>query len=132
MIASVLGGDVKSHSGKVLAAAPAPGMKYKHYAPSCECVVANDIASAVECYVKEQKAGKTPVILCRGEHTGELGGCRFIDLGRGDTEVCRNIYSALHKGEKIADFIICEDLGAQGVAASVMNRVNKAAGGKRV
>ena len=91
MIASVLGGDVKSHSGKVLAAAPAPGMKYKHYAPSCECVVANDIASAVECYVKEQKAGKTPVILCRGEHTGELGGCRFIDLGRGDAEVCRNI-----------------------------------------
>ncbi len=132
MIASVLGGDVKSHSGKVLAAAPAPGMKYKHYAPECECVVAESISSAEECYKKVKERGGNPVILCRSEHTAELGGCRFIDLGADDAQVCRNIYSALHKGEKIADFIICEDLGTQGVAASVMNRVNKAAGGKRV
>ena len=107
-------------------------MKYKHYAPVCECVVAESISSAQECYKKVKERGGNPVILCRSEHTAELGGCRFIDLGADDAQVCRNIYSALHKGEKIADFIICEDLGTQGVAASVMNRVNKAAGGKRV
>ena len=132
MIAAVLGADVKSHTGKVLAAAPAPGMKYKHYAPSCECVVAENIASAINCYERQKEEGKDPIILCRREHLPQLIGKRCIDLGEGDAEVCRNVYSALHRGEKIADFIICEDLGASGVAASVMNRVNKAAGGKRV
>lgn len=132
MIAHVLGEDVKSHSGKVLAAAPAPGMKYKHYAPACECVVAENISSALACYERQKNAGKNPVILCRGEHAAMLGGARFINLGGTDEEVCRNVYAALHKGEKTSDFIICEDLGDRGVAASVMNRVNKAAGGKRV
>ena len=132
MIAGVLGGEVKSHSGKVLAAAPAPGMKYKHYAPSCECVVAESISSAVQCYNEEKKKGCDPIILCRSRNAPLLGDCRFMALGEDDAQVCRNIYSALHKAEKIADFIICEDLGASGVAASVMNRVNKAAGGKRV
>ena len=132
MIAGVLGGEVKSHSGKVLAAAPAPGMKYKHYAPSCECVVAESISSAVQCYNEQKKKGCDPIILCRSRNAPLLGDCRFMALGEDDAQVCRNIYSALHKAEKIADFIICEVLGASGVAASVMNRVNKAAGGKRV
>ena len=95
-------------------------------------MVAQSISSAQACYKTVKEMGGHPALICRSESTAELGVCRCIDLGEGDAQVCRNIYSALHKGEKIADFIICEDLGTQGVAASVMNRVNKAAGGKRV
>ena len=49
-----------------------------------------------------------------------------------DSIVAAIAYAALHNAEKIADYIICEDLGDKGVAASVMNRVNKAAGGKKI
>ena len=132
MIAGVLNVDVKAHSGKVIAAAPAPGMKYKHYAPACDCVVASDMSAALACYAERLAEGRSPMILCRSENVKKSGGARCIALGHGDAEVCRNMYAALHNAEKIADYIICEDLGDKGVAASVMNRVNKAAGGKRI
>lgn len=132
MIAGVLNVDVKAHSGKVIAAAPAPGMKYKHYAPACDCVVASDMSAALACYAERLAEGRSPMILCRSENVKKSGGARCIALGQDDAEVCRNMYAALHNAEKIADYIICEDLGDKGVAASVMNRVNKAAGGKRI
>lgn len=132
MIAAVLNTDVKTHRGNVIAAAPAPGMKYKHYAPVCDCVVASDPDSAARCYEKAQSDGFNPIILCRRQNVEGYGSMRCMDMGGDDNEVCRNIYSGMHKAEKISDYIICEDFGDSGVAASVMNRVNKAAGGKRV
>ena len=53
-----------------------------------------------------------------------------IGLGSDDNEICRNIYAAMHAAEKSYDCIICEDLGDSGLLGSVMNRVNKSAGGK--
>ncbi|MDE6550772.1 MAG: threonylcarbamoyl-AMP synthase [Clostridia bacterium] len=128
-IASVLG-QVKTHDGKVIAAAPAPGMKYKHYAPSCDCVVASSPDSAMQEYGRRAAAGGNPVILCIREHMGIYAGFDVVDLGSGEDEICRNIYAAMHGAEKRYDCIICEDLGHSGVLASVMNRVNKSAGGK--
>ncbi len=128
-IADVLG-SVKTHEGKIVAAAPAPGMKYKHYAPVCDCVVASSISSAVEEYCRRVDEGGNPVILCKSEHIGICGDIHTIGLGSDDNEICRNIYAAMHAAEKSYDCIICEDLGESGLLGSVMNRVNKSAGGK--
>lgn len=130
MLAKVLGA-VKTFSGKVVVA-KAPGMKYKHYAPSCETVVAKDVESAIKAYDEAQEKGIKPVIIARSSTAEKLEGRTHIDLGATDSEVCRNIYAALHRAEKIAGFIICEHFGENGVCGSVMNRVMKSAGGKIV
>lgn len=130
MLAEVLGA-VRTFSGKVVVA-KAPGMKYKHYAPSCETVVAIGAESATKAYDDAENKGLLPVVIARSSTCAKLGGRTHIDLGESDVEICRNIYAALHRGEKIANFIVCEHFGNEGVCGSVMNRVMKSAGGKTV
>lgn len=133
MLAEVLG-EVKTFSGKIVVA-KAPGMKYKHYAPDCEMVVAESEEHALEEYVESKKRGLNPVILAKREYIDRIklnSEIQSIDLGDTDEDVMRNIYSAMHTAQDKYDFIICQDFGSEGVASSVMNRVNKASGGKRV
>ncbi len=130
MLADVLGA-VRTFSGKVVVA-KAPGMKYKHYAPSCETVVAATPESLLNAYDEAEKKGLRPVIIASSGVCAEAGKRMHIDVGSTDAEICRNIYSALHRGEKIAGFIVCEHFGNEGVRGSVMNRVLKSAGGKIV
>lgn len=133
MLAEVLG-EVKTFSGKIVVA-KAPGMKYKHYAPDCDMVVAESEEHALEEYVESKKLGHDPVILAKREYIDRIklnSEIESIDLGDTDEDVMRNIYSAMHTAQDKYDFIICQDFGNEGVASSVMNRVNKASGGKRV
>lgn len=130
MLANVLGA-VKTFKGKVVVA-KAPGMKYKHYAPVCETVVAKDMQSACREYDRAKAEGFDPIIIAKHESCDIVEKRLHIDLGKTDEEICRNIYGSLHRGEKIANYIICEHLGEKGISGSVMNRVMKSAGGKIV
>lgn len=130
MIAKVLG-RVKNFDGNIIVA-KAPGMKYKHYAPSCEMAVAESEMSAVYEYGRQLGLGHKPVILAKDDYLGGINGFNQIYLGRSDEDVMRNIYAAMHKAQENYDFIICQDFGNDGLGASIMNRVNKASGGKRV
>lgn len=129
MLLNVLG-EVMTFKGKVISVAPAPGMKYRHYAPRCETVVADGLDSARIGYDEAKSKGYDPVIIARKRDA--YGDRNVIELGESDEEVCRNIYGALHEGEEKYDYIITEDFGVDGVGGSVMNRVNKASGGKRI
>ncbi len=131
MLADVLGG-VKTFEGKIVVA-KAPGMKYRHYAPDCEMVVSSSEQTAVKIYDEEKD--RKPVILANSDFIAEvakIGNCDCIDLGKSDEDVMRNIYSSMHEAQKKFGFIICQDFGDKGIAASVMNRIEKASGGKRV
>lgn len=131
MLASVLG-EVKTFSGEIVVA-KAPGMKYRHYAPSCEMVVATSLDNAVKSY-KERKINN-PVILAKSDYIASLKkilDCNYIDLGINDSDVMRNIYSAMHEAQEKYGYIICQDFGDEGVAKSIMNRIEKASGGKRI
>ena len=131
MLADVLGG-VKTFEGKIVVA-KAPGMKYRHYAPDCEMVVSSSAQTAVKIYDEEKD--RKPVILANSDFIAEvakIGNCDCIDLGKSDEDVMRNIYSSMHEAQKKFGFIICQDFGDKGIAASVMNRIEKASGGKRV
>lgn len=130
MFAEVLGA-VRTFSGKVVVA-KAPGMKYKHYAPSCDMVVALCVDSAKKAYDEAAEKGERPIIVASHAFCDELDGRTHINVGATDAEICRNIYAALHRAEKIAGYIICEHFGDKGVCGSVMNRVMKSAGGKTV
>lgn len=133
MLAEVLG-EVKTFSGKIVVA-KAPGMKYKHYAPDCEMVVAQDVEHALRAYDESVRRGENPVVLAKSDYIAEMqkhADINFIDLGAGDNEVMHNVFAAMHEAQDKYGFIVCQDFGDRGVAKSVMNRVNKASGGKRV
>ena len=130
MIAHVLGG-VETFDGKVVVA-KAPGMKYTHYAPACGAVVAEDTQAAAQEYARREAVGDRCVIVAKESDCAKLEGMRTLSLGVTDAEVCRHVYGALRYAETRYDGIIFVDLGKDGVCGSVMNRVNKSAGGNVV
>lgn len=130
MLTEVLG-EVTTFRGEVKVA-KAPGMKYKHYAPKCDTVVADGPDAAAAEYAARRAEGKRYLILARESDCKALGREGVLSLGKTDEEVCRNVYGALRYAEKHADGIIFVDLGDDGICGSVMNRVNKSAGGHRV
>ena len=121
-----------SENGKIIKVAKAPGMKYTHYAPKVPTVCAESIDHAIAEYDKAKAEGLNPVIVARDIYRDKVDEREQISLGVTVEDYARNIYSALHVAEEKADYIIVEELEGKGLEASIMNRVNKAAGGKRV
>lgn len=127
MLADALG-TVQTFRGKVVVAR-APGMKYKHYSPKCPMLSTDDCARAIDAYDRLVEQDKHPLMLCSSQWVERIGTRRHIDLGPDPQTVMRNIYGAMHAAEGIADTILCQDFGDEGVYGSVMNRVRKACGG---
>ncbi len=121
-----------SQNGKVIKIAKAPGMKYTHYAPVVETVMAENIDHAVARYDEIASEGRRPVIVARDIYRDKVGERAQISLGVTVEDYIRCVYNALHVAEKAYDYIIIERLDGAGLEASVMNRVEKAAGGKCV
>ena len=130
MLAPFLG--VIPGSGKVIGTAKSPGMKYEHYAPTAEAYAAVSARSAAEFYDRCAAEGRHPVLLFRDIYPDVLGNRECISLGKSVEDFMHTVYSALRAAEKSYDVIIVETLEGEGRAASVMNRVMKAVGGKTV
>lgn len=130
MLAPFLG--VIPGSGKVIGTAKSPGMKYEHYAPTAEAYAAVSALSAAEFYDRCAAEGRHPVLLFRDIYPDVLGDRERISLGKSVEDFMHTVYSALRAAEKSYDVIVVETLEGEGRAASVMNRVMKAVGGKTV
>lgn len=130
MLAPFLG--VIPGSGKVIGTAKSPGMKYEHYAPTAEAYAAVSARSAAEFYDRCAVEGRHPVLLFRDIYPDVLGDRECISLGKSVEDFMHTVYSALRAAEKSYDVIVVETLEGEGRAASVMNRVMKAVGGKMV
>lgn len=130
MLAPFLG--VIPGSGKVIGTAKSPGMKYEHYAPTAEAYAAVSARSAAEFYDRCAAEGRHPVLLFRDIYPDVLGDRECISLGKSVEDFMHTVYSALRAAEKSYDVIVVETLDGEGRAASVMNRVMKAVGGKTV
>lgn len=124
MLAEVIG-KVKNFSGKVIASAPAPGMKYRHYAPTSPAILSESTKNTKEKYDKISSEGKSVVVLTTADKLNEYKGMNCINMGVNGAEVAHNIYSALHRGEAY-DIIIVDSLKGDGIDKSVMNRIFKA------
>ena len=130
MLAPFLG--VTPGSGKVIGTAKSPGMKYEHYAPTAEAYAAVSARSAAGFYDRCAAEGRHPVLLFRDIYPDVLGDRECISLGKSVEDFMHTVYSALRAAEKSYDVIVVETLEGEGRAASVMNRVMKAVGGKTV
>ncbi len=115
----------------------APGMKYRHYAPSAPMTVIVGTADGVvakmgELYAQASGEGKKVGFL-----VSEEVGCRFPQRhmhiwGRhGDKEALANqLYTGLLSfDEDKVDLILAEGVDDEGLGMAIMNRMKKAAGG---
>ncbi|NLM11982.1 MAG: threonylcarbamoyl-AMP synthase [Clostridiaceae bacterium] len=115
-----------------------PGMKYKHYAPKAEVFVVsgdyNDIVNWLSKAVSEdKKSGIKSVVLAAKEHIQEYGLNNAISFGsiNDASEVASNIFRLFRECDRIgAEKIYVEAIPKEGIGLAVMNRIEKAAGGK--
>lgn len=105
----------------------APGMKYTHYSPCCDCVVGDTIKDIKSIYDKNVKEGKSVIILAKDSTILSLGSRKAWSLGKNGNEAANRFYSLLREGEHQFALIIVENLGDEGVFYSIMNRAFKAA-----
>jgi L-threonylcarbamoyladenylate synthase len=113
----------------------APGMKYRHYAPTAKMTVVEGEAAAVTeavkyLYDKELKKGEKPLVMAAREHKRHYGKRDVAVTGSADEpgEAAKNLYGLL-RGADADGFtsILFEAVPKTGIGFAVMNRVYKAA-----
>ena len=111
--------------------APAPGMKYKHYAPIVPCVLYSTKENAVKEYKLRELQGSNPIILALEEDCIYFKERKLncVSLGIDGTEFAHNIFEYLRKYEKESGYIIVQSLPEKGIGRSIMNRLNKSSAG---
>ena len=78
-------------------------------------------------YSKERANGVRAYILCDDATAVKTAVEDIINLGKTETEIAENLYSALREGEEKAELIIAIAPEKQdGVMVGVMNRLSKA------
>ncbi len=125
--------DVKLFSGKVKVA-PAPGMKYKHYAPIVPCVLYSSVRGAEREYLLRKGEGKNPIILTKGanKELWEEKGFSYLSVGDTGEEFTSNIFRLMRYCEKIYDYLLIEKPDENGIEGSLLDRLMKSSGGKCV
>lgn len=112
-----------------------PGMKYKHYAPTCDVTVVmpgeKQQQKTIDLYDKLVSEGKKTVILSLDGHILAYGDRNIFNVGADSREYAHNLFLLLRECDKVGyDAAIAEGVTDQGYGLSVMNRVCKSAGGK--
>ena len=122
--------SVKLFSGKVKVA-PAPGMKYQHYAPIVPCILFGSVRGATDEYLRWVGMDKKPVILTKKHNVSyfEERGFHCLSVGESGEEFTSNIFRLLRYCEKLYDVILVEEPLQEGIEASLMDRLKKSSGG---
>ncbi|MFD2707064.1 L-threonylcarbamoyladenylate synthase [Salibacterium lacus] len=131
-LTSVLGEENVAETAALLQedAPRAPGMKYRHYAPSAPLVLVE--GSINEAAKQARGEGKTVGIMAVDEHRLELQAYAdvFISLGSKDelSDIAARLYDNLRLADQSSvDVIFCETFPKKGIGEAVMNRLEKAA-----
>ena len=110
-----------------------PGMKYKHYAPSCETKLfaPADAAAALAEYRRAVQGGRRVRVLCEDAVAGMFPAEAVLDLGADGAAMAENLYRLLREAEMCADLLIAiEPAERGGVMTGVLNRLRKACAGE--
>ena len=125
--------EVEAYKGKVLKP-KSPGMKYKHYSPDAEVYVFVGEEDRLIRKIKEfaksliEKNYKVGLAVLDPSKFSEF---EFVEkLGNDLNEVAKNLFSALINLDKHVDYIIVQGVESKGIGVAIMNRLEKASGGK--
>ncbi|HBI04697.1 MAG TPA: threonylcarbamoyl-AMP synthase, partial [Paenibacillaceae bacterium] len=118
-----------------------PGMKYRHYAPEGEMWLVEgdhieDTISTINRLIAaaREQGRKVGVLTTEENRQAYPLADQVFPCGKREEliTVARNLYDVLRKmDDKKVDFILSETFPEQGVGQAIMNRLRKAAGGKR-
>lgn len=136
MLEEVLGEPVQIASSHPDERPPAPGMKYRHYAPKAPVFLVEGskprIIQKINELLKEQSGSKKSVVIAATENM-QFYPCEWVlDLGpSGQPEIAaERLYELLRLCDRLnTDIIFIEGLESNGVGGAVMNRLRKAAEG---
>ncbi len=108
-----------------------PGMKYKHYAPLADVILAEGNLGDFVSYVNENAGEKDAVFASRNESA--LFSCRVLETGESGTpaELNHSLYSLLRMADELSlerVYIKCPP--REGEYLALFNRLIRAAGGK--
>ena len=134
MIESIIGPVVAENKVVGEQAPRSPGMKYLHYAPEAPLYVINNEVEYISKAVNTLQAEGKKVAFIGHDELGALGADWYFSVGPAhDNEaMATNLYAALRKCDLTeADVILAVETDMSGVGAAVMNRLMKAAEGKR-
>ena len=115
----------------------APGMKYKHYAPECDVVIAdggNDCkkTASIACreYTRAELSGKKCIILATEQTKSRYSGKRHVVIGdrTQPQTLCAALFRELRNESRGMDLIIAESVPAEAQGLAYMNRLLRAAG----
>jgi L-threonylcarbamoyladenylate synthase len=134
MIESIIG-PVNSETKSPGERAPrSPGMKYLHYAPEAPLYVINNDEKNIRNAIDTLHAEGKNIALIGPDEIGALGADWYFSVGpaRNNEAMATNLYAALRKCDLTdVDIILAVETDLAGVGAAVMNRLMKAAEGKR-
>ena len=117
--------------------AASPGMKYKHYAPECDVVIAdggNDCkkTASIACreYTRAELSGKKCIILATEQTKSRYSGKRHVVIGdrTQPQTLCAALFRELRNESRGMDLIIAESVPAEAQGLAYMNRLLRAAG----
>jgi L-threonylcarbamoyladenylate synthase len=111
-----------------------PGMKYRHYAPSCEVWLVEGNPARVpgrvrELALGEQARGRRVGVLCMAETARGMPGEVFVLGGRDDPGAqARRLFRGLRSLEgRRVELIVAEGPSGAGLGATVLDRLRRAA-----
>ncbi|MER2089172.1 MAG: L-threonylcarbamoyladenylate synthase [Sporosarcina sp.] len=111
-----------------------PGMKYLHYAPEAPLYIIQNDAQHIGIALDSLHAEGRKVALIAPDEFGDLGADWYFSTGpaHNNEATATNLYAAIRKCDATeADIILAVETDLAGVGAAVMNRLMKAAEGKR-
>jgi len=117
------------HEAKV---AVAPGMKYKHYAPNKQLVLANSKQVLKKAVEYCSKKGVHVAVICSDEMKKEIkqnGTAISLGSEKNLYEIASNLFDSFLKIERSeAEFGIIQPFPQKGIGLAIMNRIRKATG----
>lgn len=116
-----------------------PGMKYIHYAPKGEVVVVSGEHEKVVQWInrsaqQDEADGRKPMVLAATEHLADYRAMSIAFGAAGHPEeTAMHIFRLFRDCDRLgADKIYVEAIPKEGIGLAVMNRIEKAAGGRVV
>lgn len=134
MIEAVIG-EVKNAGTHMNEAPRSPGMKYKHYAPDAPLYVIEPDRMKIEEVIESLQAEGKKVAVIGPDDLRITNADWYFGIGlSGDKEaMAANLYKALRRCNLTdTDIILAVETDLSGVGAAFMNRLEKAAEGKKV
>jgi len=108
----------------------APGMKYKHYAPSAQVIIVDDVNDFKQA-IAEYVAKDVPMgVMATDEILKEVpAGIETFSLGQDVYSASRDLFAALRQlDNEHVQYILAQGFSDEGHGAAYSNRLNKSAG----